>query len=101
LLASATFSNETASGWQQVTFGTPVAISANTVYVVSYHAPNGGYAVDTSYFANAGYDAAPLHALKDGASGGNGLYLYGATSGLPTNTYASSNYWVDIVFVSP
>jgi Domain of unknown function (DUF4082)/Bacterial Ig domain/Purple acid Phosphatase, N-terminal domain/Fibronectin type III domain len=98
LLASATFGGETASGWQEVDFGTPVAISANTVYVASYHAPSGGYSVDLGYFANSPRDSAPLHALRDGASGGNGLYLYGATSGFPTNTYQSSNYWVDVVF---
>ena len=30
LLATATFSNETASGWQQVNFSNPVAITAGT-----------------------------------------------------------------------
>ena len=29
---------------------------------------------------------APLHALQDGVSGGNGVYLYGA-GGFPTNTW--------------
>ena len=38
-LATATFTGETASGWQQVTFSPPVAIAANTVYVASYHCP--------------------------------------------------------------
>src|SRR6202008_578986 len=33
LLASATFTNKSASGWQQVTFGSPVAITSNTTYV--------------------------------------------------------------------
>ena len=42
-LAQATFTGETASGWQQVNFGAPVAIDANTTYVASYHAPNGHY----------------------------------------------------------
>ena len=37
LLASATFTNESASGWQQVNFSTPVKITAGTTYVVSYH----------------------------------------------------------------
>ena len=41
LLARATFSQESASGWQQVNFATPVAVTANTVYVVSYLAPQG------------------------------------------------------------
>src|SRR5690606_16711006 len=39
-LATATFANETASGWQQVTFATPVAVTANTTYVASYYAPS-------------------------------------------------------------
>lgn len=36
LLATATFSGESASGWQQVNFSTAVAITANTTYVASY-----------------------------------------------------------------
>ena len=35
LLSTVIFSGESASGWQQATFGTPVAINANTTYVVS------------------------------------------------------------------
>src|SRR5205823_12702188 len=41
LLASAAFTNETASGWQQVNFANPLAITANTVYVASYHRKTG------------------------------------------------------------
>src|SRR2546430_17716586 len=92
LLASATFTGETASGWQQVNFSSPVAITANTVYVASYLDPAGHYAVDTNYFANA-TDRVPLHALKDGASGGNGVYFYGPTLAFPNTTYLASNYW--------
>jgi Domain of unknown function (DUF4082) len=96
-LASATFAGETASGWQQVTFKTPVAIPANTVYVASYHTTRGHYADDTGYFAGAGRDTPPLHALQDGASGPNGVYQYGSGT-FPSNGYQSSNYWVDVVF---
>ena len=99
LLATATFTNETASGWQQVEFGTPVPITANTVYVASYHAPNGNYAGDNSFFANSGVDNEPLHLLQNGVSGGNGVYQYGP-GGFPTDTYKSSNYWVDVVFTT-
>ena len=97
-LASATFSGETASGWQQVNFATPVSITANTVYVASYFAPAGHYAGDGGYFAASGVDNAPLHALKDGVSGGNGVYVYGSASGFPNQTFNSENYWVDAVF---
>ena len=50
LLASATFTGESASGWQQVNFSSPVAITANTVYVASYFSPTGDFAVDRNYF---------------------------------------------------
>ncbi|MGH2371040.1 MAG: DUF4082 domain-containing protein, partial [Chloroflexota bacterium] len=96
LLASAPFSNETASGWQQVLFPAPVAIQANTTYVASYHAPNGGFALNQGYFT-AEVVSGPLRTLADGASGGNGVYKFG-TSGFPTSTYQASNYWVDVVF---
>ena len=96
LLASVTFTNETATGWQQATLATPVAITANTTYVVSYYAPVGQYAVNASYFTAAVVNASTA-ALADGASGGNGVYKYGA-SGFPTQTFNASNYWVDVVF---
>jgi hypothetical protein len=91
-------SNESASGWQTVTFATPVAISANTTYVASYHSNVGRYNADQMYFAAAGVDTPPLHALSNGAGGGNGVYAYSAGSAFPSNSYNSSNYWVDVVF---
>ena len=99
-LATVTFGNETASGWQQALFTSPVAITAGTVYVASYLAPAGHYAADNNYFASAGVDNAPLHALQDGISGGDGVYAYGSTSTFPNNTWQSSNYWVDVVFAT-
>jgi hypothetical protein len=98
LLASATFTNETASGWQQVTFSSPVSIAANTVYVVSYHCAAGHFSADLSYFATAGVDNAPLHALANGTSG-NGVFAYNASSVYPSSSWSASNYWVDVVFV--
>ena len=98
LLASATFTNETATGWQQVQFATPVDIAANTTYVASYHAPNGNYASNLDYFATAGVDSPPLRALRDGEDGGNGIYRYGPSGTFPTDIWRSENYWVDVVF---
>ena len=100
LLATAVFSNESASGWQTVTFSSPIAVTANTVYVASYFAPNGGYAVNANYFASTGMTNGPLYLLRDGEAGGNGLYRYGAGGGFPSSTYQASNYWVDVVFTT-
>ena len=99
-LATATFSSESASGWQQVSFATPVQISANTTYVASYHAPLGHYAANNNFFATAGVDNAPLHALKNGVDGSNGVYKYGASTIFPNASFQSTNYWVDVVFAN-
>jgi hypothetical protein len=99
LLATVTFSGETASGWQTATLSSPVAISANTTYVVSYYAPNGYYSASGSYFT-ASADSPPLHGLASTASHLNGVYVYGA-SGFPTSSYNATNYWVDLVLTTP
>jgi len=95
-LASATFANETASGWQAVTFASPIAIAANTTYVASYHS-NGFYSADGNFFATA-YVNAPLTAPASASIGGNGVYAYGSSASFPSSTYNAANYWVDVMF---
>jgi hypothetical protein len=82
-----------------VNFATPVAVKAGTVYVASYFAPRGGYAVDSGAFATQGVDNGPVHLLRDGLAGANGLHAYAGCPHLPgTASYRSSDYWVDVVF---
>src|SRR6202007_2549948 len=97
LLAQATFTSETASGWQQVLFSTPVAITANTGYVVSYHSP-GFFSYDPGYF-NVPVDNSPLHAVR-GASG-NGVFQFGASSIVPRTSAGATNFWVDASVALP
>jgi hypothetical protein len=100
-LATATFTNETATGWQEVNFASPIAITANTVYVASYYAPNGGYAYDYDYFASTGcFQNGQLYFLRNGENGGNGVYVYSASTRFPNNTWRATNYWVDPVFIT-
>jgi hypothetical protein len=98
LLAQAAFVSETASGWQQVLFATSVDVLANTTYVVSYHAPVGRYSQNVDYFVST-LMSGSLTAPSSAVAGGNGVYSYGA-SAFPTQSYQSSNYWVDVVFVA-
>jgi hypothetical protein len=98
-LGTATFTSETASGWQQVNFASPIAIAANTVYIASYFTPTGNYSATSGYFATTGADNPPLHLLQDGVSGGNGLYTYASSHAFPSSTYNSTNYWVEPLFV--
>ena len=97
-LAQATFTGETASGWQQVRFAQPVSITAGTTYVASYHTNVGRYTGVNNYFATASASNGPLHALANGVDGGNGVYRYGS-SGFPSSSWKSSNYYVDVLFV--
>jgi N,N-dimethylformamidase beta subunit-like, C-terminal/Domain of unknown function (DUF4082)/Bacterial Ig-like domain/Bacterial Ig domain len=99
-LAAGTFTNETASGWQQLNFAQPVPVKANTTYVASYFAPNGHYSEDAQYFAsqNAGTD--PIMAPQSTGSSPNGLYAYGSSSTFPSNSYENTNYWVDVVMTT-
>jgi hypothetical protein len=92
-LATVTFQNETASGWQTAQLGTPVSLTAGATYVVSYLAPKGNYSYTSNDFA-AAKTAGPLTA----GTANNGRYLYGATGGFPTYSWNATNYFVDVVF---
>src|SRR6266478_557479 len=95
LLATVTFTGETSSGWQQANLSTPVAITANTVYVASYQTTIGRWSVNWNYFATSGVNNPPLHALQNGNGTPDGVW--GVIGTYPTHTN-SSNYWVDVVF---
>jgi hypothetical protein len=92
LLATATLAASSQTGWQTVNFSSPVAIKANTTYVASYHAPNGGYSVNENYFGQA-FTNGVLSTTSNA-----GVYAYGSNGRFPTNTWNASNYWVDVVF---
>lgn len=99
LLASAIFTNETGSGWQQVSFGSPVAINANTTYVASYFAPTGHYSVSDGLLSRSGIDNPPVHLLANGVDGPNALFSYSSGSTFPTSSSNSNYYWVDVIFL--
>ncbi len=97
LLASATFTNETAVGWQSLELPNPVAITKNTVYVASYYSVGGYFPFDQNYFT-APKDGGMLTALAGNEdSVGNGVYHYGASS-FPDKSFNQTNYWVDASF---
>jgi hypothetical protein len=91
LLASVSFVNETASGWQQQSLATPVAVNANTVYVVTVNTGNTYYATTHYAFANK-----ILHLDLSSAVGSNGVF--GPPGRFPIESYESSNYFRDVVF---
>ena len=99
LLDTGTFTNESASGWQTLSFTNPVQITANTPYVASYYAPKGYYASNSAYFT-VPITNYPITALASVTGAGDGLYSYSSSSTFPTSTYNSTNYWVDVDFTT-
>ncbi len=93
VIRQVTFGPGSGNGWQTAGFDSPVEVQAGASYVMSYFAPNGGYAYTSNYFSSA-LTSGPLRA----PAGANGVYRYGS-SGFPTQTYNSANYWVDPLFL--
>jgi hypothetical protein len=100
LLSQVTFTGESASGWQEMALATPIAISANTSYRVSYWAPNGHYSSDVNYFTSADQEKWPLHAMRSIGTGGQYNGWFALTNVFPA-TFVSNgaNFYVDVVFV--
>ena len=94
LLASATFTNETSTGWQSVLFSEPVSITAGTTFVASYHS-NGHYAYTSNYFTTAHTDGLLTAFAVD-----NGVFTYSDGNAFPTTSFNATNYWVDVLFSS-
>ncbi|OLE20736.1 MAG: hypothetical protein AUG49_24105 [Catenulispora sp. 13_1_20CM_3_70_7] len=96
-LATGTFTGESAGGWQTLAFATPVAVTAGTTYVASYHAPVGKYLYTTGYFTYPRQNY-PLTAPAATGSQGNGVYGYGNSTTFPGSASNGTDYWVDVVF---
>lgn len=84
-------------GWIVAKLATPVAISANANYTVSYYSPTGRHA-NTGGGFNKAIVNGPLTGLANTASYGNGRYTSG--SGFPASSPNANNYFVDVVFVA-
>lgn len=93
-LAQVTFVGETSSGWQRAVLSSPVVVGPGQTYTVSYLAPAGRYAYTPAALA-AEVSSGPLKTI----AGANGRYRYGSGGVAPTNTYNSTNYFVDVEFV--
>ncbi|MEO5852653.1 MAG: N,N-dimethylformamidase beta subunit family domain-containing protein, partial [Nocardioides sp.] len=95
-LASATFTNETASGWQTVSFTSPVEVLAGQTTVVSYSAPSGNYAALSNAFWIQGLNSYPLSVA--GGFGTAPAGVYGGLGTFPSQSYQRAHYYVDALF---
>lgn len=91
-LATVTFDDESESGWQTASFAKPVRLEQGEEYVVAYHVPDGEYAATVAFFGSSRSEEL---SVREGSSG---VYAYGDTTRFPTQTWRSSQYWVDVTF---
>ncbi|WP_457187319.1 DUF4082 domain-containing protein [Nocardioides sp. P5_E3] len=97
-LATGTFTNETATGWQTLKFATAVPVSAGQTYVASYTAPQGRYALGADAFYYRPKLSPPLRV--EGGWGSQPAGVFGNPGTYPSNSYLSSNYYVDVLFTT-
>jgi hypothetical protein len=91
LLASVTFANETASGWQQQALANPLTIAPNTIYVVSVN-------TGATYFVYTpgGLSSQVSNENLTSVGGNNGL---AGNPGVFPTIITGNNFFRDIVFV--
>ena len=97
LLASGTFTGETSTGWQDLTFASPVPVTANTLYTASFYTVTGKYIASSNYFTTAVNNYPLIAPDTSSVTNGNGVFATGSDS-FPHSSYNASNYWVDVTF---
>jgi Domain of unknown function (DUF4082)/Bacterial Ig-like domain len=90
-LGSVTFANETASGWQTQALASPISLVPGQVYVVSV-----GFNVNYSLTQSGLLTQIVDGPLRSSAVTTNGVFS-DAAGQFPTQSYKSSNYYVDPV----
>lgn len=91
-LATVAFPQTSGQGWQVAFLGAPISLSAGSTFTVSYSAPNGGYVFTPAAFA----DPQPKGSLS--LVDDNGLFKYGQSPILPTNSWNKTNYFADVLY---
>src|SRR5581483_6386921 len=90
-LGQVTFTGESASGWQTQSLSSPLTFQPGTVYVISVNANS--FFVSTKSGLATQVVGGPFRTVADGANG-----VFSTTGGtFPTQSYSSSNYFVDLV----
>jgi hypothetical protein len=88
-LATVTFRNESASGWQTATLSTPLRLTVGAEYRVSLYSTTRVYALTTNGLS-AVVTNGPISTI---ANGGASVF----STGYP-NTTSANKYWVDVIF---
>ena len=97
-LYSVPFTSETDSGWQTVSFLTPIPVTHDSIYVASVFSSSGQYSSNISYLTN-GVSNQNLSFIANLYNNQyNGVWGYGNSPLFPTNHNSATYFWTDIIF---
>ena len=96
-LATGVFTGETTSGWQTLSSQRP--LQSTQIQRTSRRITRRALTIRQQTVSRMGVDRSPLHALKDGVDGFNGVFLNGAGGNFPNQGFVASNFWADVVFL--
>lgn len=91
-LATVDFGTDTDPGWHTALLDEPLSLAAGTTFTISRHSPDGGYAYTSGGFTD-GHSAGALNLTE-----ANGRFVYGSGGVVPTQTWGSTNYFVDLLY---
>jgi hypothetical protein len=94
-LASVTYQNESASGWQRQALGSPLTLNPGQVYTMSVGLNM--YYVNAKQGLGAPLSSGPATTLADGSNGSFNL----TAGSFPNQSWNATNYFVDGVFKLP
>ena len=82
------------SGWQVGTLSSPVELTPGATYIASYGTTQNYVA--TNFYFDTSHDG--TDGLLSAPAGDNGVFAANTTGAFPTQSWSSSNYWVDVGF---
>lgn len=104
-LGTLTFAGESASGWQEQLFAAPIAVAADTPFIIGVYFPDAYYGFQAGALAAADITNGPLTVFQSGTlegppgQNGNGLFADGVGAlTRPNETFGSTLYFVDFLF---
>lgn len=102
-LATVTFANNSEYGWQEASLSSPLGVTKDTVYVVSYGTAAAIYQYSNvllgTTLASPGFVVYPSGDSRNSTLGSNDSnFVYKSSSGLYPNSSSLNTYYIDAVF---
>lgn len=99
LVANATPTAPSGTGWQDIPFASPPLLQPNTRYVAAVQYPGSVYAQTVSYYSSGSDEVDGLLTIPKTANATGSLqgrYIGSATMTMPNTSFSGASYWIDV-----